>query len=211
MLPSRWTTPLLILLLSSTLSLVACGQPASDDPISVAPSAADDVASGAADDSGAADEGTAGEADQDDGSSMSNSDLDAVPAGDGFCAGELALPEVDDDFVDLGNGLLSKDLVVGDGALVEEGTPVQVQYAGFLEDGRMFDSSCNRGGTPLGVTVGAGGVIDGWDLGLQGMNVGGRRVLVIPAALAYKDRGAPRAGIGPGATLIFDLQVVSAQ
>ncbi len=126
------------------------------------------------------------------------------------CAGGLSIPAVDEGFEDLGGGLMYKDLTVGEGTPIAAGTRVDMHYAGFLEDGSMFDSSCTRGDT-FPVTVGTGGVIQGWDIGLQGMAVGGRRVLIIPADLAYGDGGIPQIGIPGGATLIFDVEAMSAQ
>ncbi|MFI9003273.1 FKBP-type peptidyl-prolyl cis-trans isomerase [Streptomyces sp. NPDC053541] len=95
-----------------------------------------------------------------------------------------------------------KDIWEGDGAVAEAGDDVLVHYVGVLfESGEEFDASWNRG-APLPFTLGIGQVIAGWDRGVQGMKVGGRRQLVIPAHLAYGDRGAG-AKIGPGDTLIF--------
>jgi len=220
MLPIRWISLLLISLLAFTMT--GCGQPAAEGEAEDAPAAADmageDTAAGdaAQDHSDDADMGDEEDMDAEEDTSAAEDDSAMDAAGSeaadasSVCAGDLTVPTVDDSYSDLGDGLLSKDLVVGDGATVTVGTPVQVHYAGFLEDGRMFDSSCTRG-APFGVTVGTGSVIQGWDTGLQGMNVGGRRVLVIPAALGYGDGGVPQVGIGPGATLIFDVEVLSAQ
>ena len=133
---------------------------------------------------------------------------EAPPAGP-LCEGELSLPVVGEDYGDLGGGLLYKDLRIGTGTVVEAGTRVDAHYAGFLEDGSMFDSSCTRGMT-FPVTVGTGGVITGWDQGLQGMADGGRRILVVPSDLGYKDAGLPQIGIPGGATLIFDVEVTVA-
>ncbi|MEU7027460.1 FKBP-type peptidyl-prolyl cis-trans isomerase [Streptomyces sp. NPDC015232] len=100
-----------------------------------------------------------------------------------------------------------KDIWEGDGAVAEAGDDVLVHYVGVLfESGEEFDASWNRG-APLPFTLGIGQVIAGWDRGVQGMKVGGRRQLVIPAHLAYGDRGAG-AKIGPGDTLIFVCDLV---
>ncbi|MBB4895006.1 peptidylprolyl isomerase [Streptomyces olivoverticillatus] len=94
------------------------------------------------------------------------------------------------------------DIWEGDGAVAEAGAFVKVHYVGVaFSTGEEFDASWNRGG-PLEFKLGAGQVIAGWDQGIQGMKVGGRRKLVIPAHLAYGDRGAGGA-IKPGETLIF--------
>ncbi|MFC8509369.1 FKBP-type peptidyl-prolyl cis-trans isomerase [Streptomyces sp. NPDC057411] len=100
-----------------------------------------------------------------------------------------------------------KDIWEGDGEVAGAGDFIQVHYVGVLfESGEEFDSSWNRG-TPLDFRLGVGQVIEGWDKGVQGMKVGGRRQLVIPAHLAYGDRGAG-GKIGPGETLIFVCDLV---
>ena len=98
------------------------------------------------------------------------------------------------------------DLVVGEGREATPGTMVLVHYVGVsYSSGEEFDSSYGRG--PLAFPLGAGRVIPGWDTGIQGMKVGGRRQLVIPAHLAYGDRGAGGV-IAPGETLIFVCDLV---
>jgi len=102
-----------------------------------------------------------------------------------------------------------EDISEGDGAAAKAGDVVSVHYVGVAwSTGEEFDSSWNRG-TPLQFRLGVGQVISGWDQGVQGMKVGGRRRLVIPAHLAYGDRGAGGA-IAPGETLIFVCDLVSA-
>ena len=97
----------------------------------------------------------------------------------------------------------------GDGAVAKAGDTVQVHYVGVAySTGEEFDASWSRG-DPLRFRLGTGQVIAGWDQGVQGMRVGGRRQLVIPPHLAYGDRGAGRA-IAPGETLIFVCDLVSA-
>lgn len=99
------------------------------------------------------------------------------------------------------------DLTVGDGAEAASGSTVSVHYVGVaLSSGEEFDASYNRG-TPLEFRLGVGQVIAGWDQGVQGMRVGGRRRLVIPPHLAYGDRGAGGL-IGPGETLIFVVDLL---
>ncbi|MDH6227749.1 MULTISPECIES: FKBP-type peptidyl-prolyl cis-trans isomerase [Streptomyces] len=101
-----------------------------------------------------------------------------------------------------------KDIWEGDGEVAKAGDIVSVHYVGVaFSTGEEFDSSFNRG-TPLRFQLGVGQVISGWDQGVQGMKVGGRRQLTIPPHLAYGDRGAGRA-IGPGETLIFVCDLVS--
>jgi peptidylprolyl isomerase len=100
------------------------------------------------------------------------------------------------------------DLVEGDGAEAAAGSTVQVHYVGVAHStGEEFDASYNRG-APLEFRLGVGQVIQGWDTGVQGMKVGGRRRLVIPPHLAYGDRGAGGA-ISPGETLIFVCDLVT--
>jgi peptidylprolyl isomerase len=99
------------------------------------------------------------------------------------------------------------DLVAGDGAQAGAGHTVRVHYVGVAHSsGEEFDASYNRG-EPLEFRLGAGQVISGWDEGVQGMKVGGRRRLVIPPHLAYGDRGAGGV-IAPGETLIFVVDLV---
>jgi peptidylprolyl isomerase len=97
----------------------------------------------------------------------------------------------------------------GDGPVAKAGDTVQVHYVGVAySTGEEFDASWNRG-DPLEFRLGVGQVISGWDQGVQGMRVGGRRQLVIPPGLAYGDRGAGHS-IAPGETLIFVCDLVSA-
>ncbi|MGW1200269.1 FKBP-type peptidyl-prolyl cis-trans isomerase [Streptomyces sp. NPDC002536] len=101
-----------------------------------------------------------------------------------------------------------KDIWEGDGAVATAGAMVQVHYVGVsFSSGEEFDASWNRG-TPLQFKLGAGQVIAGWDKGVQGMKVGGRRQLIIPPHLAYGDRGAG-GKIAPGETLIFVCDLVA--
>lgn len=100
------------------------------------------------------------------------------------------------------------DITVGDGAEATAGSNVQVHYVGVAHStGEEFDASYNRG-APLDFPVGAGRVIQGWDQGVQGMKVGGRRQLIIPPHLGYGDRGAGGV-IKPGETLIFVVDLVA--
>jgi peptidylprolyl isomerase len=101
------------------------------------------------------------------------------------------------------------DLVEGTGPVASPGNRVEVHYVGVaFSTGEQFDASWDRG-QPLAFQLGAGHVIAGWDQGVQGMKVGGRRQLIIPPHLAYGDRGAGNS-IAPGETLIFVCDLVSA-
>jgi FKBP-type peptidyl-prolyl cis-trans isomerase len=104
------------------------------------------------------------------------------------------------------SGLKMIDVKTGNGTEAEAGHEVVVHYTGWLTDGKKFDSSRDRG-EPFTFNLGAGEVIQGWDKGVAGMKVGGRRKLVIPADLGYGDNGAPP-DIPPGATLVFDVELL---
>lgn len=99
------------------------------------------------------------------------------------------------------------DNVVGTGAEAKNGSKVSVQYTGKLENGTVFDSSVKRG--PFTFTLGAGEVIEGWDKGVLGMKVGGKRKLIIPPAFAYGDRAVGT--IPANSTLIFDIELLSVE
>jgi FKBP-type peptidyl-prolyl cis-trans isomerase len=103
------------------------------------------------------------------------------------------------------SGLKYVELKVGDGKEAKKGDRVTVHYTGWLKDGTQFDSS--KGKQPFSITLGRGEVIEGWDEGLQGIKVGGKRKLIIPANLAYKDKGFPGA-IPPNSELTFEVELL---
>jgi FKBP-type peptidyl-prolyl cis-trans isomerase len=107
------------------------------------------------------------------------------------------------------SGLSYVDQVIGTGDVAVAGKTTTVHYTGWLTNGQKFDSSVDRG-QPFSFPLGAGRVIKGWDEGVQGMKVGGKRKLTIPSALGYGARGAGGV-IPPNATLIFDVELLGVQ
>ncbi|NYE62056.1 FKBP-type peptidyl-prolyl cis-trans isomerase FkpA [Duganella sp. 1224] len=110
--------------------------------------------------------------------------------------------------------LIVTDTKLGTGAEATPGATVSMHYSGWLYrplakqmHGKLFDSSIPRG-EPLEFVLGAGRVIKGWDQGIVGMKVGGKRTLIIPAELAYGSRPTPGSGIPPNSALIFDVELV---
>jgi FKBP-type peptidyl-prolyl cis-trans isomerase FkpA len=104
------------------------------------------------------------------------------------------------------SGLGIEDISIGEGAAATAGKRVTVHYTGWLTNGTKFDSSKDRN-DPFVFSLGQGQVIRGWDEGVQGMKVGGKRKLTIPPALGYGTRGAGGA-IPPNATLIFEVELL---
>ena len=113
---------------------------------------------------------------------------------------------MDPQSVTTASGLEYVDLVVGTGAQPGTGDPVSVHYTGWLTNGKKFDSSKDRG-DPFVFPLGQGRVIKGWDEGVQGMKVGGKRKLTIPPAMGYGARGAGGV-IPPDATLVFEVELL---
>ena len=130
--------------------------------------------------------------------------LGVISCGDAGFAPELGVDL--DAMTQTASGLQYQDLTVGDGAIAQAGDSVSVHYTGWLTDGTKFDSSVDRG-TPFEFHLGQGQVIAGWDEGVAGMRVGGKRKLVIPPELGYGDGGT--GGVIPGgATLVFDVELL---
>jgi len=112
----------------------------------------------------------------------------------------------DADYKTMAGGLKVYDFKEGTGSSPQQGQTVVVHYTGWLTDGRMFDSSLRKG-NPFSFVLGAGQVIQGWDIGVATMKAGGRRQLVVPYELGYGEAGHP-AGIPPRATLIFEVDLL---
>ena len=110
----------------------------------------------------------------------------------------------------LENGLVIEDIVVGVGNEAKDHNKVVVNYTGTLENGSIFDSSLKPGRDPFTFTLGVGSVIKGWDQGVKGMKVGGKRKLVIPPELGYGDKGAGNV-IPPNTTLYFEVELLEVE
>jgi len=115
--------------------------------------------------------------------------------------------KVTGDGVKTDSGLQYWDIKVGTGAVANDGDHVKVHYTGWFTDGKKFDSSVDAH-QPYSFTLGKGDVIKGWDEGVTGMKVGGKRQLRIPPELAYGDAGYKKI-VPPNATLIFDVQLLA--
>lgn len=118
--------------------------------------------------------------------------------------------EKKDDWVTLESGLQMWDVVVGTGKNAEGGDMIAAHYIGTFANGNKFDSSYDRG-EPFAFILGGGMVIKGWDQGLLGMKVGGKRKLIIPPELAYGNRDIGNGKIPPNSTLFFEIELVAAQ
>ncbi|MEI6810730.1 MAG: FKBP-type peptidyl-prolyl cis-trans isomerase [Candidatus Nomurabacteria bacterium] len=101
-----------------------------------------------------------------------------------------------------------KDEVVGKGAEAKKGDSVTVQYVGALTNGKIFDASKNHGDAGFTFTIGGGQVIKGWDMGVAGMKVGGKRILAIPAALGYGPQEMGNGAIPANSDLLFEVELV---
>jgi peptidylprolyl isomerase len=140
---------------------------------------------------------------------MTASALSIIFAVSALAAEEKTKPEVKATAakqVTTASGLKYVDVKVGSGASPVKGKQVKVHYTGTLENGKKFDSSVDRK-EPFSFVIGVGQVIPGWDEGVMGMKVGGKRKLIIPSKLGYGERGAGGV-IPPNATLLFDVELL---
>ncbi len=109
----------------------------------------------------------------------------------------------------IADGVIINNNIEGEGTEILKHSKIQVHYTGKLQDGTKFDSSFDRG-EPFSFQIGLRQVIEGWEIGLMGMKVGGKRTLIIPSELAYGEKGAGDL-IPPNATLTFDVEIVAVQ
>jgi FKBP-type peptidyl-prolyl cis-trans isomerase FkpA len=136
--------------------------------------------------------------------------IDRAPRG--RCAARVTSAPFRDDetamtTVTTASGLMIEEVAVGDGAAAKSGDRVTVHYTGWLTNGRKFDSSVDRR-DPFAFALGRGNVIAGWDEGVEGMKVGGKRKLTIPPDLGYGAYGAGGV-IPPNATLVFEVELLA--
>ena len=122
-----------------------------------------------------------------------------------FIAGKID-DDAPDELTPTESGLYYRILRKSDGRKPQASNSVEVNYKGWLDNGKQFDSSYDRG-QPFSFTLGAGQVIKGWDQGVAGMKVGGKRKLVIPADLAY-GANSPSPSIPPNSTLVFEVELL---
>ena len=126
-----------------------------------------------------------------------------VPA----CADDKPKDKPEEKVVTTDSGLKYVDLKEGTGAAAKAGDTVEVHYTGWLKDGKKFDSSLDAG-KPFSFKLGAREVIKGWDEGVAGMKVGGKRKLIIPSNLGYGPGGTPDGTIPPNAELTFEVELL---
>lgn len=108
------------------------------------------------------------------------------------------------------NGLKIQDLKIGIGPEAKAGDTISVAYIGSLENGTVFDASANHGGAAT-FQIGVGQLIKGWDLGIPGMKVGGKRKLIVPPSLGYGSQNIGNGVIPPNSTLIFEVELLAVQ
>ncbi len=141
----------------------------------------------------------------------SDNDLSSIVSNESPTPTPSASPKMENEqsgnWVKLPGGLEYQDVTVGTGREAKDGNVVSANYTGTLADGKKFDSSYDRG-QPFSFILGGGMVIKGWDLGLVGMKVGGKRKLIIPPALGYGNKEVGNGVIPANSTLMFDIELV---
>ena len=179
---------LLMLLITAALALAACGDDeAKTDPSTAAPSGGTPAAT-----------------------TETATETEPAPAEGGDPKDLKKKPRVDVPKGDPPSKLVTEDIVKGKGKAAKKGDNVEMQYVGVLYDGgEQFDASWDNG-QPFPFELGAGNVIKGWDQGIVGMKVGGRRKLIIPPDLAYGPQGQPPT-IPPDATLVFVVDLLKVE
>src|SRR3989344_2283219 len=108
------------------------------------------------------------------------------------------------------NGLQIEDLKVGTGDEAKAGDTISVNYSGSLENGTVFDASAKHGG-PATFQIGVGQLIKGWDIGIPGMKIGGKRKLIVPPSLGYGSQNVGNGLIPPNSTLVFEVELLAIQ
>ncbi len=134
-----------------------------------------------------------------------------VPAGMKSAATTTAAASTQPRVIKLADGLIIKDIKIGAGPRAKDGETAIVRYTGMLMNGKIFDASKLHGNQPFPFQLGAGQVIQGWDIGVKGMRVGGIRELIIPPALAYGAESPPGSGIPDNSTLKFRVHLLGVQ
>lgn len=112
--------------------------------------------------------------------------------------------------IQMENGLKIKDLIVGTGLEAKAGDTISVNYVGALENGTVFDASAKHGG-PATFQIGVGQLIKGWDIGIPGMKIGGKRKLIVPPSLGYGSQNVGNGAIPPNSTLVFEVELLEIQ
>ncbi len=120
------------------------------------------------------------------------------------------MPPENNKIIKMENGLQIEDLTVGTGTEAKAGDTISVNYVGALADGTVFDASAKHGG-PATFQIGVGQLIKGWDIGIPGMKVGGKRKLIVPPSLGYGSQNVGNGLIPPNSTLVFEVELLAVQ
>jgi FKBP-type peptidyl-prolyl cis-trans isomerase len=134
-----------------------------------------------------------------------------VPAGAPSATAATTAAAAQGKEIKLADGLIIKNIKIGTGPRAKDGETAIVRYTGMLMNGKVFDASKLHGNQPFPFQLGAGQVIQGWDIGVKGMRVGGIRELIIPPALAYGANSPPGSGIPDNSTLKFRVHLLGVQ